>query len=350
MKRKLTGNYLKLAVIVIALAIASVCALSGTLAAFSATYTWNSQTGEAGEMSYADAEFSLDLFGEGYLLPGGSGDAPITGVDFKDTPVVWSFEVNAGGDRIIPIVFYLAQDGTADITTCYSAYDFSQHEGFVRVGEDVVSTEDISVSPAVFTAALDTGKSVCWAWPDAIYSDAAGETVAEGALADYQADCAEVCDVSYSFTPAQAAAFEDNGVSVAGYVIEREGERLIATDAGIFPLETENGLLKMDGMYVAVERAGRFDAVSDITALSADTAAWLLVVADEVDETARAELAAVGAVVAGSYTADTDYAAEEGSAAWIPSESGNRMLVKLPPVETGVRAAVTVTVSAVVAF
>ena len=106
----------------------------------------------------------------------------------------------------------------------------------------------------------------------------------------------------------------------------------------------------MNGMYVAVERAGRFDAVSDITALSADTAAWLLVVADEVDETARAELAAVGAVVAGSYTADTDYAAEEGSAAWIPSESGNRMLVKLPPDETGVRAAVTVTVSAVVAF
>lgn len=350
MKRKLTGNYLKLAVIVIALAIASVCALSGTLAAFSATYTWNSQTGEAGEMSYADAEFSLDLFGEGYLLPGGSGDAPITGVDFKDTPVVWSFEVNAGGDRIIPIVFYLAQDGTADIATCYSAYDFSQHEGFVRVGEDVVSTEDISVSPAVFTAALDTGKSVCWAWPDAIYSDAAGETVAEGALANYQSYCAKVCDVSYFFTPAQAAAFEDNGVSVAGYVTEREGERLIAADTGIVPLETENGLLKMNGVYVAVERAGRFDAVSDITALSADTAAWLLVVADEVDETARAELAAVGAVVAGSYTADTDYAAEEGSAAWIPSESGNRMLVKLLPVETGVRAAVTVTVSAVVAF
>ena len=106
----------------------------------------------------------------------------------------------------------------------------------------------------------------------------------------------------------------------------------------------------MNGMYVAVERAGRFDAVSDITALSADTAAWLLVVADEEDETARAELAAVGAVVAGSYTADTDYAAEKGSAAWIPSESGNRLLVKLLPVETGVRAAVTVTVSAVVAF
>ena len=350
MKRKLTGNYFKLAVIVIALAIASVCALSGTLAAFSATYTWNSQTGEAGEISYADAEFSLDLFGEGYLLPGGSGDAPITGVDFKDTPVVWSFEVNAGGDRIIPIVFYLAQDGTADTTTYYSAYDFSQHEGFVRVGEDVVSTEDISVSPDVFTAALDTGKSVCWAWPDAIYSDAAGETVAEGALANYQSYCAKVCDVSYFFTPAQAAAFEDNGVSVAGYVTEREGERLIAADTGIVPLETENGLLKMNGVYVAVERAGRFDAVSDITALSADTAAWLLVVADEVDETARAELAAVGAVVAGSYTADTDYAAEEGSAAWIPSESGNRLLVKLPPGETGVRAAVTVTVSAVVAF
>lgn len=350
MKRKLTGNYLKLAVIVIALAIASVCALSGTLAAFSATYTWNSQTGEAGEMSYADAEFSLDLFGEGYLLPGGSGDAPITGVDFKDTPVVWSFEVNAGGDRIIPIVFYLAQDGTADITTCYSAYDFSQHEGFVRVGEDVVSTENISVSPDAFTAALDTGKSVCWAWPDAIYSDAAGETVAEGALAKYQANCAEVCDVGYSFTAAQAAAFEENGVLVAGYVTEREGERLIAADTGIVPLETENGLLKMNGKYVAVECAGRFDVVSDSTALSADTSAWLLVVAAEVDEAVRAELAAVGAVVAGSYTADTDYAAEEGSAAWIPSESGNRMLVKLPPVETGVRAAVTVTVSAVVAF
>lgn len=352
MRKRFVGNYVKVAVIAVSLAVASSCALAGTFAAFSATYTWRAESGEAGDVAYRDTAFSLDLFDDGYILPGDSGSAEITGVDFKDTPVVWSFEVNAGEDRIIPIVFYLAQDGTADITTYYSAYDFSQYEGFVRVGGDVVSTEDISVSPDAFTAALGTGKSVCWAWPDTIYTDQNG-TVDEVALAKYQAYCAEVCDVSYACTEEAYGGIlkldgTDGTVRAAGYVTAVEGERLLGIGHGLNELKIADGLLKANGGGIFFERAGRFDQVRASEDLEADSTAWLIVPKGDVTDEIKSKIADVGGEVCGNYAYEGD--ATTGPIVLISDENGSMTLVKLPPVQTGVRASVSVTVSAVVTF
>lgn len=361
MRKRFVGNYVKVAVIAVSLAVASSCALAGTFAAFSATYTWSAESGEAGDVAYRDTDFSLDLFDDGHILPGDSGSAEITGVDFKDTPVVWSFEVNAGEDRIIPIVFYLAQDGTADTTTYYSAYDFSQHEGFVRVGEDVVSTEDISVSPAAFTAALDTGKSVCWAWPDSVYTDQNG-TVDEDALAKYQDYCAKVCDVSYAYTVeaygdifeldgtdgtvtpiANVFAMNDNGLEV---LICKVGASTAPEFKG---LGIKDGLFTFDGKPGYVETAGRFEIASSSSSLTRNSRVWLLVPASQMTEKVRADLSDIGAEIGENYSTTAN--AEPGEEAiFVSDESGNRTLVKLPPVQTGVRASVSVTVSAVVTF
>lgn len=346
MRKRFVGNYVKVAVIAVSLAVASSCALAGTFAAFSATYTWSAESGEAGDVAYRDTDFSLDLFDDGYILPGDSGSAEITGVDFKDTPVVWSFEVNAGEDRIIPIVFYLAQDGTADITTYYSAHDFSQYEGFVRVGGDVVSTKDISVSPDAFTAALDTGKSVCWAWPDTIYTDQNG-TVDEVALAKYQAYCAEVCDVSYAYTTETfGEIFDAEGVNFVGYATGVDGDNIIFENTKV-SINGDNDLLHVDDSdkKMMYEKFGRFDAITSSGDLDADTVAWLIVAESSPGAGLagiEAQLTTLGAEICGKYRIDGDVL--------IPDENGNRTLVKLPPVQTGVRASVSVTVSAVVTF
>ena len=62
MRKRFVGNYVKVAVIAVSLAVASSCALAGTFAAFSATYTWSAESGEAGDVAYRDTDFSLDLF------------------------------------------------------------------------------------------------------------------------------------------------------------------------------------------------------------------------------------------------------------------------------------------------
>ena len=345
MRKRFVGNYVKVAVIAVSLAVASSCALAGTFAAFSATYTWRAESVEAGDVAYRNTDFSLDLFDDGYILPGDSGSAEITGVDFKDTPVVWSFEVNAGEDRIIPIVFYLAQDGTADITTYYSAYDFSQYEGFVRVGGDVVSTEDISVSPDAFTAALGTGKSVCWAWPDTIYTDQNG-TVDEVALKDYQAYCAKVCDVSYAYTTETfGEIFDAEGVNFVGYATGVDGDNIIFENTAVEVDSSNNVLKPANGGNISYEKFGRFDVITSSGDLDADTVAWLIVAESSTGAGLagiEAQLTELDAEICGKYRIDGNVL--------IPDENGNRTLVKLPPVRTGVRASVSVTVSAVVTF
>ena len=357
MRKRFVGNYVKVAVIAVSLAVASSCALAGTFAAFSATYTWSAESGEAGDVAYRDTDFSLDLFDDGYILPGDSGSAEITGVDFGDMSVAWSFDVSAKEDgRVIPVVFYVSEGGEVMDGTYYSAHDFSAYGGYLSVGGNYILAESVSTDPTDITAALGTGKSVCWAWPDSVYADQNG-TVDEDALAKYQDYCAKVCDVSYAYTVEAYGGIlkldgTDGTVHAAGYVTAVEGERLLGIGHGLNELKIADGLLKANGGGIFFERAGRFDQVVSSENLEADSTAWLIVLKDDVTDEIKSEIAAVGGEVCGNYKYDESFVAEEGSddVALIPDENGNRTLVKLPPVQTGVRASVSVTVSAVVTF
>lgn len=353
MRKRFVGNYVKVAVIAVSLAVASSCALAGTFAAFSATYTWSAESGEAGDVAYRDTVFSLDLFDDGYILPGDSGSAEITGVDFGDMSVAWSFDVSATENgRVIPVVFYVSEDGKIVDGTYYSAHDFSAYGGYLSVGGNYILAASVPTDPTGITAALGTGRSVCWAWPDTIYTDQNG-TVDEVALKDYQDYCAKVCDVSYAYTVEAYGGIlkldgTDGTVHAAGYVTAVEGERLLGIGHGLNELKIADGLLKANGGGIFFERAGRFDQVDVSEDLEADSTAWLIVLKDDVTDEIKSEIADVGGEVCGNYAYEGG--ATTGPIVLISDESGDRTLVKLPPVQTGVRASVSVTVSAVVTF
>ena len=353
MRKRFIGNYVKVAVIAVSLAVASSCALAGTFAAFSATYKWSAESVEAGDVAYRDTDFSLDLFDDGYILPGDSGSAEITGVDFGDMSVAWSFDVSATEDgRVIPVVFYVSEGGKIVDGTYYSAHNFSAYGGYLSVGGNYILAESVSTDPTGITSELGTGRSVCWAWPDTIYTDQNG-TVDEVALKDYQADCAEVCDVSYAYTVEAYGGIlkldgTDGTVHAAGYVTAVEGERLLVIGHGLTELKIADGLLKANGGGIFFERAGRFDQVDVSENLEADSTAWLIVLKDDVTDEIKSEIADVGGEVCGNYAYEGG--TTTGPIVLIPDESGDRTLVKLPPVQTGVRASVSVTVSAVVTF
>ena len=347
MRKRFVGNYVKVAVIAVSLAVASSCALAGTFAAFSATYTWSAESGEAGDVAYRDTVFSLDLFDDGYILPGDSGSAEITGVDFGDMSVAWSFDVSATEDgRVIPVVFYVSEDGSPDPDTYYSAYNFSeQHGGYLSVGGNYILAKSVSTDPTGITSELGTGKSVCWAWPDTIYSDQNG-TVDEVALKDYQAYCAKVCDVSYAYTTETfGEIFDAEGVNFVGYATGVDGDNIIFENTAVEVDSSNNVLKPANGGNISYEKFGRFDVITSSGDLDADTVAWLVVVESSPGAGLagiEAQLTELGAKICGKYRMDGDVL--------IPDENGNRTLVKLPPVQTGVRASVSVTVSAVVTF
>lgn len=362
MRKRFVGNYVKVAVIAVSLAVASSCALAGTFAAFSATYTWSAESGEAGDVAYRDTDFSLDLFDDGYILPGDSGSAEITGVDFGDMSVAWSFDVSSTEDgRVIPVVFYVSEGGKIVDDTYYSAHDFSAYGGYLSVGGNYIPAASVSTDPTGITSALGTGKSVCWAWPDTIYTDQNG-TVDEVALKDYQAYCAKVCDVSYAYTVeaygdifeldgtdgtvtpiANVFAMNDNGLEV---LICKVGASTAPEFKG---LGIKDGLFTFDGKPGYVETAGRFEIASSSSSLTRNSRVWLLVPASQMTEKVRADLSDIGAEIGENYSTTAN--AEPGEEAiFVSAENGNRTLVKLPPVQTGVRASVSVTVSAVVTF
>lgn len=347
MRKRFVGNYVKVAVIAVSLAVASSCALAGTFAAFSATYTWSAESVEAGDVAYRDTDFSLDLFDDGYILPGDSGSAEITGVDFGDMSVAWSFDVSATEDgRVIPVVFYVSEDGSPDPDTYYSAYNFSErHGGYLSVGGSYIPAESVSTDPTGITSALGTGKSVCWAWPDTIYTDQNG-TVDEVALKDYQAYCAEVCDVSYAYTTETfGEIFDAEGVNFVGYATGVDGDNIIFENTAVEVDSSNNVLKPANGGNISYEKFGRFDVITSSGDLDADTVAWLVVAESSTGAGLagiEAQLTELDAEICGKYRIDGNVL--------IPDENGNRTLVKLPPMRTGVRASVSVTVSAVVTF
>lgn len=347
MRKRFVGNYVKVAVIAVSLAVASSCALAGTFAAFSATYTWRAESVEAGDVAYRNTDFSLDLFDDGYILPGDSGSAEITGVDFGDMSVAWSFDVSATEDgRVIPVVFYVSEDGSPDPDTYYSAYNFSErHGGYLSVGGNYIPAASVPTDPTGITAALGTGKSVCWAWPDTIYTDQNG-TVDEVALAKYQDYCAKVCDVSYAYTTETfGEIFDAEGVNFVGYATGVDGDNIIFENTAVEVDSSNNVLKPANGGNISYEKFGRFDVITSSGDLDADTVAWLIVAESSTGAGLtgiEAQLTELGAKICGKYRIDGDVL--------IPDENGNRTLVKLPPVQTGVRASVSVTVSAVVTF
>lgn len=349
MRNRTTANFVKIAVIAVALALAASCTVAGTLAAFSATYTWKSDQATAGEFRFEDTTYTLELFGDEYILPGGSGSAVLEGVDFADVPVVWGFAANPADDRVIPVVFWLADDGGPISGTYYSAYAFSGLDGFVRAGDVIVAASDISASPEALTESLAVGVTVCWCWPDTIYADAAGAETDEKTFATYKSYCEEVCEDLYSFSAdTLGTVFEFEGgsgsVNVLGNVTGVDGKNLNALSYESAKFSVEDGLCRFDGSPAWVENGGKFKTVSRPEELDGESRAWLLVATSQLTEDISAALRELGIEIGGTY-------AFEGSGEIVltPAADGSRTLIKVPVSATGIRASLSVTITAVVA-
>lgn len=231
MKTDNHSNLRKAAIVVVAFAVAATCSVAGTLAAFGATYTWNSDSATTGDFGYEDTNYTIDIFGENdVIVPGDNGRSALAGPDFGNTPVEWSISVqNEDG---IPVVFYLLnEDGTVDETTLFSTYSFAPlAEFYLKGGKEIekFAVSDISSDPLKLAAGLSVGRMLCWVWPSAFYTDP--ECTAKVSSDDvdaYATYCKFLCTGEYAFDSAIVAAFtynnegKDNNIAV-GWVSNGE--------------------------------------------------------------------------------------------------------------------------------
>lgn len=336
------------AIIAVIIAAAIVCTAAGTLAAFSATYTWSSDT-TSGNFPFADTDYTLALFdGATSIMPGDGGSAVLDGPSFDGYNVAWTFsETN---DATLPVVFYLRDSAGKIIDgSAYSKYDFSALNGTYVASEngiDRLPVISISGDPVAFTAALTVGATVCWVWPDAFYTDVTGDALSDdAAVAAYLEECKQLC-TAYAFDAALPSVIGEFALS---FVTDTEGETLKwrgGTNNSGFTIR--DGVVYVGDTEAALYSAGAFHAAADITGtgLPSDTEVWIMVGTSHAEEISSAALqAGVENLVvnAGTYSI--------GGNSATPAADGDRTLfrVKVSTVSDGgypLSVRITATVSA----
>ena len=335
------------AIIAVIIAAALVCTAAGTLAAFSATYTWSSDT-TSGDFPFSNTDYTLALFDDATpILPGDSGSAVLEGPSFDGYDVAWTFsETN---DATLPVVFYLRDSAGKIIDgSAYSKYDFSAlNDTYVASENGIDRLPVISVSgdPVAFTAALTVGATVCWVWPDAFYTDVTGDALSDDAeVAAYLEECKQLC-TAYAFDPVLSSAL--NGYALAFVTGETDGTLTWkgAEDGPTFSVV--DGMVHVGGTEAALYSSGVFwrtgsDLAAAAKGLPSDAEAWILVLTRDVGNiTALAQNAGAGSLIvnAGKYSASSD-----GSTAF-PSQDGERTLLKVrvSPAEGGHALSVKIT-------
>ena len=316
------------AIIAVIIAAALVCTAAGTLAAFSATYTWSSDT-TSGDFPFSNTDYTLALFDDATpILPGDSGSAVLEGPSFDGYDVAWTFsETN---DAVLPVVFFVRDADLNPIAgSAYSKYDFSDlgdtYTDTDKAGERL-AVAGISTDPTGFVSALSVGATVCWVWPDAFYTDVTGDALSDDAeVAAYLEECKQLC-TAYAFDPVLSSALD--GYALAFVTGETDGTLTWegAEDGPTFSVV--DGLVYVGGTEAALYSSGVFSTGSYPAAkgLPSNAEAWILVLTDEMGNiTAKAQNAGVGSLIvnAGKYSRSSD-----GSTAF-PSQDGERTLLKV---------------------
>ena len=359
MRKVFSANFAKVAVIAVALAVAATCTVAGTLAAFSATYTWNAET--ATGSAYSDTDYSLDLFGGRTIMPGDSGSAVLGGPDFGDSVVEWSLSVGGVGDKSVPVVFYVKDaEGNLYQNSFYSSYAFSDglSASWIDCEGNGISLGSVDDNPISIASRLGVGRTLCWVWPKAFYtSDALEEELADEQTEEYSAYCASVMSAEYGFTAAHAEAL--NAVDAQAFVVSTDGDVLNAVSGAVSGFSVRDGLFVMHGRTVNAEQSGNFFVPDHAFELSADSAVWVLV--SEKPETPAAStektLQENGiSFEKGDLYEFSNYDPPESGTGTVditatPNAEGNRRLYRIfPSASGGMSAKISVTVTAVVGW
>lgn len=258
MKNFNKGSIAKVISIIVAVAVISACMAAGTLAALSADYVWSTEDIKAGSFDHSGGSYTFNLFGEReYVYPADTGSCKLSGPNFQDNIVAWSFEeTNAD---FIPMVYYVL-DAEGEPEGIYSAYDFSALAGLdVMLGSKTASVSDISNAAATsISSKLGVGETVYWAWPYDFYEDGAAADNAD--VETYRDYCAELCLTRYAFNPAIAAQLNIESKRPVGYLIAGEGQAPIAEwIAGSKLFSLDNGTLKCDGQVLTLFNSSDMD-------------------------------------------------------------------------------------------
>ena len=350
MKNGFTANYAKIAVIAISLAIAVSCTVAGTLAAFSATYTW-SGSATAGDINFSDTSFTLDIFDDGYVFPGEYGSSELGGVDFGANPVAWSF--SSSNSSVMPVVFYtLSESGSPEEGSFYSEYGFAEMAEYYVKCPDGTAVALGSVSDDVTAVAshLAIGGTLCWAWFDEFYTDADCMTPAEGEAVDgYRDYCLSICSAAYGFSASISTSAGD-GV-VHAFVTGQTGQTLSVHSFSLQEsyIGIRDGLPFICDVPVSVETGGVFGTPASSAGLTADSAMWLLVPEGRVIAfESMLDSADVRYTAEGKYSMTAS--ADSADTAVPDEENGTRILYKVYPSSVGEKAQISVTVTATVTF
>lgn len=359
MRKVFSANFAKVAVIAVALAVAATCTVAGTLAAFSATYTWNAET--ATGSAYSDTDYSLDLFGGRTIMPGDSGSAVLGGPDFGDSVVEWSLSVGGVGDKSVPVVFYVKDaEGNLHQDSFYSSYAFSDglSASWIDCEGKGISLGSVDDNPISIASRLGVGCTLCWVWPKAFYtSDALEEELADEQIKAYSDYCASVMSAEYGFTAAHANTL--NAVNAQAFVVSTDGDVLNAVSGAVSDCcSVQDGLFVMHGRTVNAEQSGNFFVPDHAFELSADSAVWVLVPENpETTPAASTEKTLQENGISfekGDLYEFSVYNFPESGTVDItatPNAEGNRRLYRIfPSASGGMSAKISVTVTAVVGW
>lgn len=363
MRKVFSANFAKVAVIAVALAVAATCTVAGTLAAFSATYTWKAET--ATGSAYSDTDYSLDLFGGRTIMPGDSGSAVLGGPDFGDSVVEWSLSVGGVGDKSVPVVFYVKDaEGNLYQNSFYSSYAFSEglSASWIDCEGKGISLGSVDDNPISIASHLGVGRTLCWVWPKAFYtSDALEEELADEQTKEYSDYCASVMSAEYGFTAAHAETLDE--VDAQAFVVSTDGDVLNAVSGAVSESDrssVQDGLLVMHGRTVNAEQSGNFFVPDHAFELSADSAVWVLVPENPETTPAASTEKTLQENGISFETGDlykfSDYDPPESGTGTVditatPNAEGNRRLYRIfPSASGGMSAKISVTVTAVVGW
>lgn len=174
-KRKSTA--FKVLVTIFLVAIITTTLATGTLAAFSATYIWQSNQGTIGTFDYTDTTSQINLFDNAQIFPADSGSAQLIGENFSDHTLSWGFaQTNTSN---IPLLFYV--DNGMNFCGFYSCYDYATEfpDLYIKLNDTTyLSCAEISTQPSNLAQNFAVGFSVYWIWADKLFA-LAGETYTE---------------------------------------------------------------------------------------------------------------------------------------------------------------------------
>ncbi|MEG2451203.1 MAG: hypothetical protein RSB09_05645, partial [Clostridia bacterium] len=204
MRKVTTAISRKVAIVFFMLTIISMSMVGGTFASLSANYVWDSETADTGAFDYADQTFTFSLFGGKDIFPGDSGRSRLSGPNFENNAVTWSFkETNASS---IPLIYFVKAKN-AETYTYFSSYDYKTtlpNLFFKLPSATYLSTNSVDTSIASFTANLYEGAELNWVWPANLYTYSASVYKEDLSIATtaFLNKNSKLCQNTFGFTKA----------------------------------------------------------------------------------------------------------------------------------------------------